>query len=410
MAGMMSKGESIPSSLGRGTNWSGRYRSTDSPVVLAASGLKKVYGKRTVVQGVSFEVHEGEVVGLLGPNGAGKTTSFRMTCGLISANAGKVYLSGKDVSEWPMSKRARDGKMGYLPQDRSVFGSLSTEKNLYMAMELLGFSRTAQKKRCEELLRKFNLLHVRKTIVGAGGTGGLSGGERRRLEIARALLSEPRILLLDEPFANVDPNTVTEIQQVVRELSAEGIAILITDHQIDATMEIANYCYVIYSGQVLCSGNPIDVLSHPEARKLYFGEKSQQQLENLVKKISASGADLSGRSRPAPMGGKMSAGESPRGGIGSFGSRSNREPFRSSEQTGYVVEDDDEEDGSDYRSGASRRDSERGGKRSFPDRPDRERGSRVKGRSRPVDKTRSIDEYLDDEEILPPNRENRPRR
>lgn len=266
---------------------------SSAPSVLAASKLVKIYGKRTVVNGVSFEVREGEVVGLLGPNGAGKTTSFRMTCGLIPANSGSVTLAGKDVSSWPMYRRARDGKMGYLPQDRSVFGSLTTEKNLYLAMELLKIPRSKQRKKCEELLKKFNLWHVRKTVVGAGGTGGLSGGERRRLEIARALLSEPRILLLDEPFANVDPNTITEIQRVVRELSQEGIAILITDHQIDATMEIAQYCYVIYSGQVLCSGDPVTVLSHEEARRLYFGEKSQQQLENLVKKIQ-------GNAPPAP--------------------------------------------------------------------------------------------------------------
>lgn len=270
-----------------GTRFSRRdpTRRVNASAVLAADGLVKVYGKRTVVDGVSFEVREGEVVGLLGPNGAGKTTSFRMTCGLISANAGKVFLAGDDVSSWPMYRRAGEGKMGYLPQDRSVFGALTTEKNLYLAMELLKIPRSKQRKKCEELLKKFNLWHVRKTIVGSGGTGGLSGGERRRLEIARALLSEPRILLLDEPFANVDPHTVTEIQKVIRELSSEGIAILITDHQIDATMEIANHCYVIYGGKVLCSGDPISVLSHPEARKLYFGEKSQQQLENLMKKI-----------------------------------------------------------------------------------------------------------------------------
>lgn len=272
----------------------------NSPPILTTEGLVKIYGKRTVVNGVGFEVRRGEVVGLLGPNGAGKTTSFRMTCGLIAANAGKVYLGDSDVSSWPMYRRARDGRMGYLPQDRSVFGSLSTEKNLYMAMELLKYPRSKRRKRCEELLKKFNLWHVRKTIVGAGGTGGLSGGERRRLEIARALLSEPQILMLDEPFANVDPNTVTEIQKVIGELSAEGIAILITDHQIDATMEIAHYCYVIYDGQVLCSGDPVSVLSHPEARRLYFGEKSEQQLENLMKKIRRNQGGYAGSADPPP--------------------------------------------------------------------------------------------------------------
>lgn len=290
----------------------------EAPVVLSSQGLVKKYGSRTVVNGVSFEVHEGEVVGLLGPNGAGKTTSFRMTCGLISANAGRVFLGGTDVTSWPMYRRAREGGMGYLPQDRSVFGALSTEKNLYLAMEMVGIPRSQRKKRCEELLDRFSLRKVRKTKVGAGGTGGLSGGERRRLEIARALLSEPRILLLDEPFANVDPNTVTEIQHVVQELSRDGIAVLITDHQIDATMEIADYCYVIANGTVLTRGTPVEVLSDPNAQQSYFGEKSQQQLDNLLKRISNEEA----QGRHAPAARRPSAARSP---------------------MGYVVEDADEE-------------------------------------------------------------------
>lgn len=328
-----------------------RYTRT-APVVLAVEGLVKKYGARTVVKGVSFEVRRGEVVGLLGPNGAGKTTSFRMTCGLIPANTGRVQLVGRDVTDWPMYRRAREGKMGYLPQDRSVFGSLSTEKNLYLAMELLGYPRSKQKKRCEELLEKFLLTKVRRTIVGNGGTGGLSGGERRRLEIARALLSEPRILLLDEPFANVDPNTVTEIQNVVRELSAEGIAILITDHQIDATMEIADYCYVIAEGAVLTNGTPVDVLSNEEARSRYFGEKSQQQLDNLLKKIAeGEKTPLKRTGSATPETGyaaddfeRFDAGESARPPI---------RPYRP-RPSGYVVEDaDDTEDvsfevGSDF--------------------------------------------------------------
>ncbi|MBQ1454824.1 MAG: LPS export ABC transporter ATP-binding protein [Thermoguttaceae bacterium] len=290
----------------------------EAPVVLSSQGLVKKYGSRTVVNGVSFEVHEGEVVGLLGPNGAGKTTSFRMTCGLISANAGRVFLGGTDVTSWPMYRRAREGGMGYLPQDRSVFGALSTEKNLYLAMEMVGIPRSQRKKRCEELLDRFSLRKVRRTKVGAGGTGGLSGGERRRLEIARALLSEPRILLLDEPFANVDPNTVTEIQHVVQELSRDGIAVLITDHQIDATMEIADYCYVIANGTVLTRGTPVEVLSDPNAQQSYFGEKSQQQLDNLLKRISNEEA----QGRHAPAARRPSAARSP---------------------MGYVVEDADEE-------------------------------------------------------------------
>ena len=256
---------------------------TSAPTILSVEGLVKMYGKRTVVNGISFEVRQGEVVGLLGPNGAGKTTSFRMTCGLIASNGGKVYLGENDVSSWPMFRRIREGRMGYLPQDRSVFGSLSTEKNIYMAMELLKFPRSKRKKKCEELLKKFNLWHVRKTIVGEGGTGGLSGGERRRLEIARALLSEPQILMLDEPIANIDPITVSEIRKVVRELAKEGIAVLVVDHKIETMTKIADYCYVICKGEVLCSGDPISILSNPKARELYFGEDSEGQLETLKK-------------------------------------------------------------------------------------------------------------------------------
>lgn len=277
------------------------------PVVLEAAGLVKTYGKRTVVDHVSFEVRQGEVVGLLGPNGAGKTTSFRMTCGLIPADGGTVWLDGNDVSRWPMYRRAREGRMGYLPQDRSLFASLTTEQNLYLPMELLGFSRAKQKTRSEELLGRFNLLHVRKTRVGATGTGGISGGEKRRLEIARALLSEPKILLLDEPFAALDPPTIAEIQSVVRELSADGIAILITDHQITATMQIAHYSYVISAGKVLCSGNPIDVLSNPEAQRVYFGEETEQQIETIKRKIQ--------ESRQEKGSGEDSAGKNSAGGV-----------------------------------------------------------------------------------------------
>ena len=318
---------------------SARYVRT-APVILAVEGLVKNYGSRQVVKGVSFEVRAGEVVGLLGPNGAGKTTSFRMTSGLIPANSGRVRLGGRDVTDWPMYRRAREGRMGYLPQDRSVFGSLSTEKNLFLAMELLGWPKSKQKAKCEELLEKFLLTKVRKTIVGAGGTGGLSGGERRRLEIARALLSEPRILLLDEPFANVDPNTVTEIQNVVRELSADGIAILITDHQIDATMEIADYCYVIAEGAVLTNGTPIDVLSNEEARNRYFGEKSQQQLDNLKKKIAksvqglsnAENVDFSARDRRQELRAQPSI-----------------RPYQRPNAAGYTVEDADETEDVSFR-------------------------------------------------------------
>ncbi|MDR0337192.1 MAG: LPS export ABC transporter ATP-binding protein [Planctomycetaceae bacterium] len=235
--------------------------------ILRVEGLVKIYGKRRVVDGVSFHVNKGEIVGLLGPNGAGKTTSFRMACGLINTNGGIVYLGSQDVTNWPMYRRSREGGMGYLPQDRSVFQKLSVQNNLYGIMELLGMKRSIRKRRCDELLEKFQLTHLRYNYGG-----GLSGGERRRLEIARSLVSEPKIILLDEPFAAVDPITVTGIQEIIRQLSNEGISILITDHSVQDTLQITQRSYVIQAGRVLCHGTPEEVLNHPEARKVYFGE------------------------------------------------------------------------------------------------------------------------------------------
>ncbi|MBQ2849797.1 MAG: LPS export ABC transporter ATP-binding protein [Thermoguttaceae bacterium] len=267
------------------SNVSRRGCASERAVVLKAEGLVKIYGKRRVVDGVSFEVREGEVVGLLGANGAGKTTSFRMSCGLIPANEGKITLNGLDVTSWPMYRRAREGRLGYLPQDRSVFGTLTTEQNLIAAMEFLGYSRAEQKIALEESLEKFNLKHIRLTKVGMGGSGGLSGGERRRLEIARALLAKPRILLLDEPFANVDPITVEGIQEVVRQLADEGIAILITDHQVDETLAITDRSYIVNSGKVLCSGTPLEVLSNPAAVERYFGAKAEFSRKRILQKL-----------------------------------------------------------------------------------------------------------------------------
>ncbi len=269
------------------------FGTCERDVVLKVDKLVKIYGTRRVVDGVSFEVREGEVVGLLGANGAGKTTSFRMACGLIPADQGKVTLNGLDVTSWPMYRRAREGSLGYLPQDHSTFGALTTEQNLYAAMEFLGYSRSEQKKACDEALEKFNLKHIRKSKVGYGGTGGLSGGERRRLEIARALLARPKILLLDEPFAAVDPITVEGIQKVIRDLANDGIAILITDHQVDETLAITDRSYIINSGKVLCSGAPIEVLSNQEAVKLYFGDKAKYSRERILQKLGISERDRS---------------------------------------------------------------------------------------------------------------------
>ena len=235
--------------------------------VLSVHGLVKSFGRRRVVDGVDFTVGKGEIVGLLGPNGAGKTTTFRMTCGMIEPDRGKVELQGQNVTDWPMFKRARDGGMGYLPQESSVFRKLTVEQNLTAMMELLNFDRATRKARCQELLERFNIAHLRRSRAAS-----LSGGERRRLEIARCLVSDPEIILLDEPFTGIDPVTIANIQDIVRELRDSGISILITDHQVRETLEITDRSYVIRAGQVLCHGTPAQVTSNPEARKYYFGE------------------------------------------------------------------------------------------------------------------------------------------
>jgi lipopolysaccharide export system ATP-binding protein len=235
-------------------------------VMLEARGLVKTYGRRRVVDGVDFEVEEGEIVGLLGPNGAGKTTSFRITCGLIEADAGRVLLNETDVTGLPMYLRAQQG-MGYLAQESSVFRKLSVENNLLGVMEMLGFDRKQRRARCAELLEQFDIARLRKSRADS-----LSGGERRRLEIARCLVSNPKIILLDEPFTGIDPVTINSIQRAIRDLRERGISILITDHQVRETLQITDRSYVIASGSVMCHGRPEEVLSNPEARKYYFGE------------------------------------------------------------------------------------------------------------------------------------------
>ncbi len=235
-------------------------------VVLEAKGLIKTYGRRRVVDGVDFEVGQGEIVGLLGPNGAGKTTSFRITCGLIEADAGTVLLNEADVTNLPMYQRAQQG-MGYLAQESSVFRKLSVENNLLGVMEMLGLDSKQRKARCDELLEQFDITRLRKARADS-----LSGGERRRLEIARSLVSNPKIILLDEPFTGIDPVTINSIQQIIRDLRQRGISILITDHQVRETLQITDRSYVIRAGSVLCHGSPEDVLRNPEARKYYFGD------------------------------------------------------------------------------------------------------------------------------------------
>ncbi len=249
--------------------------------ILEVQGLVKNYGRRRVVDGVDFHVEVGEIVGLLGPNGAGKTTSFRMTCGMIEPNAGRVFLNGQDVTNWPMYRRARDGGMGYLAQESSVFRKLSVQQNLLAMLELLGRGRAERRARCDELLEQFKIAHLRKSKAAS-----LSGGERRRLEIARCLVSDPRIILLDEPFTGIDPVTIQSIQEIVRGLRNAGISILITDHQVRETLQITDRSYVISKGQVLCHGTPAEVLAHAEAREKYFG--------------SDIGIDIAASSPPAP--------------------------------------------------------------------------------------------------------------
>lgn len=235
--------------------------------LLKVEGLVKSYGRRRVVDGVDFEVGDREIVGLLGPNGAGKTTSFRMTCGMIEPDAGKVLLNDVDVTAWPMYRRARDGGMGYLAQEQSVFRKLSVEDNLSSVMELLGVGRKQRLQRTEELLERFKITKIRKSKAQF-----ISGGEKRRLEIARCLVSDPRIILLDEPFTGIDPVTINSIQEIITGLRDSGISILITDHREQETLAITNRSYVIRDGQVLCHGTPGEVLNNPEARKYYFGD------------------------------------------------------------------------------------------------------------------------------------------
>jgi lipopolysaccharide export system ATP-binding protein len=237
--------------------------------LLVVQNLQKWYGRRQVVRGVDFEVGAGEVVGLLGPNGAGKTTSFRMTIGLIDADSGSVAFDGKDVTRFPMFERARAG-MGYLAQDSSVFKQLTVEDNLMAILETRkGLSRADRRKRQDELLDMFGLQKIRKTKAQR-----VSGGERRRLEIARSLITNPKLIMLDEPFAGIDPKTVAEIQVEIRALAEQhNIGILLTDHNVRETLQVTNRSYLIHEGKVVVHGNVREILSNPDARKYYLGER-----------------------------------------------------------------------------------------------------------------------------------------
>ena len=235
-------------------------------IVLRTEGLVKRYGKRTVVNDVSFDVKQGEIVGLLGPNGAGKTTSFYMTTGLIVPNGGHIYLGDEEVTKYPVYKRARAG-IGYLAQEASVFRKMSVEDNILSVLEMTGKPRDYQLNKLEELIGEFRLNKVRKNKGDQ-----LSGGERRRTEIARCLAIEPKFIMLDEPFAGVDPIAVNDIRTLVSHLKDKGYGVLITDHNVRETLEITDRAYVLHNGVVLCEGTPEEIVSNSDVRKVYLGE------------------------------------------------------------------------------------------------------------------------------------------
>jgi len=234
---------------------------------LQAEGLVKCYSRRKVVNGVSLSIDSGEIVGLLGPNGAGKTTSFYMIVGLVAVDGGRVLLDEQELTDLPMHTRAQRG-VGYLAQEPSIFRALSVEDNILAILETRhGLSRQQQQQKCDELLAEFSISHLRKSIAMS-----LSGGERRRLEIARALAIEPRFILLDEPFAGVDPIAVLDIKKIIRHLSERSIGVLITDHNVRETLDICNRAYIINQGSVMADGTPETILQNPEVRKVYLGE------------------------------------------------------------------------------------------------------------------------------------------
>ncbi len=237
------------------------------PGVLRAIELEKRYGERQVVNKVSIEVGPGEVVGLLGPNGAGKTTTFYMLVGLIRPNAGQVMLGARPITRAPMYRRARLG-LGYLPQEASVFRKLTVEENLHAVLEMRGMPRKERQTRVERLLEEFRLTHRRSAQGGV-----LSGGERRRTEIARTLASEPAYILLDEPFTGVDPIAVDEIQQIVLTLRDRGIGVLITDHNVRETLAITQRSYIIFDGQILTQGSSEEIANDPVAQRHYLGDR-----------------------------------------------------------------------------------------------------------------------------------------
>jgi len=234
--------------------------------ILTAKSITKEYRSKKVVDNVSLFVKQGEIVGLLGPNGAGKTTSFYIIVGLIKPNNGKVYIGDNNITSLPMYKRAKKG-IGYLAQEASVFRNLSVEDNLFAVLEMLNFTKEEQQIRAEKLINEFGLSDVRKNLGRV-----LSGGERRRTEIARALATEPKFVLLDEPFAGVDPLAVEEIQNIISTLKKKNIGILITDHNVTETLSITDRAYLMFEGKLLKSGSAEELASDPQVRKVYLGQ------------------------------------------------------------------------------------------------------------------------------------------
>ena len=235
--------------------------------LLRVEGLSKVYGHRRVVNGVDFEVRAGEIVGLLGPNGAGKTTTFKMTVGMVTPNGGSVWLAGRNVTRLPIYKRARAG-MGYLAQESSIFLGLTVEQNLLAILETLSIRRAERKRRAHDLLEEYGLLHLAKQKADR-----LSGGEERRVEICRALVTGPKVMMLDEPFAGIDPIAVNDLQEIIRRLKRQGIGVLLTDHSVRETLSVTDRSYIIDEGKILCHGTPQEIVSNPLARRRYLGER-----------------------------------------------------------------------------------------------------------------------------------------
>jgi lipopolysaccharide export system ATP-binding protein len=239
---------------------------TEEKQSIRAEHLIKRYSKRTVVNDVSLELKEGEIVGLLGPNGAGKTTSFYMMVGMVKPSEGNVYLNDKKITSMAMYRRARLG-VSYLPQEASIFRKLSVENNILAILQLQSMKRSERKERLEQLLEDFRITHIRKSKGYM-----LSGGERRRCEIARALASNPKFIFLDEPFAGIDPITVEEIMHLVKKLKEKGIGVLITDHNVHETLSITDRAYILIDGKIFCSGSAEEIADNEEVRKRYLGE------------------------------------------------------------------------------------------------------------------------------------------